>query len=256
MRVRQALHCVDGLYAAALGEADWVSALRLFVDLFDSPAVTLEFHDLAAQRVVHFEEVGIDPASMEVYVRDYGTINPRARFMFTKQRLIGHDYLFMTDEAMDKDPFYADFLAPSNLRYFVCAQSKLLDNQVRAVLAVQRSGRIRGAIEEHIDTMTMLAQHIDRATRLFWTRQQYGLNGEQYDIALAALGLTGAERRLAIALASGETLSAYGARTGVTMNTVYTHYRRVKDKLDCHRQVELLVRLREVVICKVGNPLG
>jgi DNA-binding CsgD family transcriptional regulator len=244
MRADQALRLVDGLYAAALGESDWPTALRHFIDLFGSSAVTLEFQDLGQGRVVHFEEFGIDPAKIDIYIRDYGAINPRTKFKPSSHRCISHDYLFMTDDQMDKDAFYADFLAPSDLRYFISAESDLPDDRVCAVLAVQRSGRIRGAIEEHIAAMAMLAPHIDRATQMFWTRRRHGLDGDGFDIELASIGLTGAERRLAIALASGETLGAYAVRMGVTINTVYTHYRRVKDKFDCHRQVELLARLR------------
>lgn len=61
----------------------------------------------------------------------------------------------------------------------------------------------------------------------------------------AALGLTPAEARLAEALRAGAAPSDYARRAGVSINTVYTHLRRLKDKTGARRLPELIRRLDE-----------
>lgn len=60
-----------------------------------------------------------------------------------------------------------------------------------------------------------------------------------------AWGLTPAEARLAEALRAGTAPSAYARRTGLSINTVYTHLRRLKEKVGARRLPELIHRLEE-----------
>jgi DNA-binding CsgD family transcriptional regulator len=73
------------------------------------------------------------------------------------------------------------------------------------------------------------------------------------DAAAAALlrsifGLTEAEAGVAQALQSGITLGQYSHSRKVSLNTVYTHLRRIKEKLGCHRTAELIRKLNDVQI--------
>jgi DNA-binding CsgD family transcriptional regulator len=63
---------------------------------------------------------------------------------------------------------------------------------------------------------------------------------------LRPLGLTPAEGALAIALAQGETLDGYAARTGRSLGTVRVQLRTLFSKTDTHRQSELLLLVRRV----------
>lgn len=242
-----ALRIVDSLYAAALGEAGWGQALTLVADCVDGSAATLEIHDVVNGKLLAFDSVRIDPATIPVYIRDFVWRNPRTSFLQRAGDTLSFDHLFMTEQEMDADPFYAEFLTPSDLRYFIASQTPLFDGRVKGVLAVQRSGRVRGVVVSHIEAMQLLAPHINRAMKLHWTRLRHAIDPDYLDCALARHGLTPAERRLAASMAFGEPLADYARRTGLSINTVYTHYRRTKDKMGFGRQAELVAGLREMV---------
>ncbi|MCA9664886.1 MAG: hypothetical protein KC503_04835 [Myxococcales bacterium] len=58
--------------------------------------------------------------------------------------------------------------------------------------------------------------------------------------ALAQLGLTPAEARLAVALAQGETPAHYAERSGVSRNTIHTQLARARHKLGAHTQAQVV----------------
>jgi DNA-binding CsgD family transcriptional regulator len=59
-------------------------------------------------------------------------------------------------------------------------------------------------------------------------------------------GLTAAEAALAQALQSGVTLTEYARRRVLSLNTVYTHLRRLREKTGCSRMPELIHKLNEL----------
>jgi DNA-binding CsgD family transcriptional regulator len=59
-------------------------------------------------------------------------------------------------------------------------------------------------------------------------------------------GLTEAEAALAQALQSGVTLAEYARQRALSLNTVYTHLRRLREKTGCNRMAELIHRLNEL----------
>ena len=69
----------------------------------------------------------------------------------------------------------------------------------------------------------------------------------------AAWGLTAAEAELAAALRRGDPPSEYARRRGVSVNTVYTHLRRLKEKTGAHRLPELIRRLNESAPAEVRD---
>ena len=58
-------------------------------------------------------------------------------------------------------------------------------------------------------------------------------------------GLTEAEASVALALHSGVALEQYGRTNKVSLNTVYTHLRRVREKTGCHSIADLVRKLDE-----------
>jgi DNA-binding CsgD family transcriptional regulator len=60
------------------------------------------------------------------------------------------------------------------------------------------------------------------------------------------LGLTEAEAALARALQLGMTPTDYAATRGLSLNTVYTHLRRLREKTGCSRTPELIARLDDL----------
>jgi DNA-binding CsgD family transcriptional regulator len=59
-------------------------------------------------------------------------------------------------------------------------------------------------------------------------------------------GLTEAEAGLAQALQTGASLAAYAAARGLSLNTVYTHLRRLREKTGCSRMPELIRKLNDI----------
>jgi DNA-binding CsgD family transcriptional regulator len=58
-------------------------------------------------------------------------------------------------------------------------------------------------------------------------------------------GLTEAETGVALALQSGVALEQYASTNKVSLNTVYTHLRRVREKTGCHSVADLVRKLDE-----------
>jgi DNA-binding CsgD family transcriptional regulator len=59
-------------------------------------------------------------------------------------------------------------------------------------------------------------------------------------------GFTEAEAALAQALQSGVTIADYADRRAISLNTVYTHLRRLREKTGCSRMSELIHKLNEL----------
>ncbi|MDE2982808.1 MAG: helix-turn-helix transcriptional regulator [Gemmatimonadota bacterium] len=63
------------------------------------------------------------------------------------------------------------------------------------------------------------------------------------ELAAAALGLTPVESRVAVAMASGQTVAGTALALGCAESTVKTHIKRVYRKLGIHKQTELVQRV-------------
>lgn len=61
-----------------------------------------------------------------------------------------------------------------------------------------------------------------------------------------AFGFTLAEAGLAHALRQGAPLADYAQRSALSLNTVYTHLRHIKDKAGCRRMAELIRKLNDL----------
>jgi len=59
-------------------------------------------------------------------------------------------------------------------------------------------------------------------------------------------GMTKAEAHLAQAIQAGTPVSRYAQMHGTSINTVYTHLRRIKEKTGCGRMVQLVRKLNEL----------
>lgn len=241
-----ALGVVDGAYAAAHGETGWEGALTGLADMLGHQAATLEFHNVADSSLLHMQYARIDPASFKTYADDFVHLNPRADYLRTSRAEIVHDRLILSERGMDQHPFYAAFLKPHGLRYFLALHSQEIDGYAKGVISLQRSGKESGLDAHTLSVFEALAPHLKRALAVYWARHRSQIDPDYFDRALALAGLTGAERRLARALAFGETPPEYARRTGVSINTAYTHFRRIKSKLECKTQRQLSARLQEI----------
>jgi DNA-binding CsgD family transcriptional regulator len=115
--------------------------------------------------------------------------------------------------------------APLGTMSAPCADGRLLALIVTAVRAKDYA-RFSDA---NLPDATVLLFIVDPANR----------NGVPAEWITEAFNLTLAEAKVALAIASGLTISEYASRLGISTNTVKTHLRRVFDKTGTSRQSEL-----------------
>jgi DNA-binding CsgD family transcriptional regulator/PAS domain-containing protein len=87
----------------------------------------------------------------------------------------------------------------------------------------------------------------DRGTAhaIVFVRDPLSRNGAAAQLLKGLFGLTDAEANLAHALHSGTTLAEYARTRMLSLNTVYTHLRRIREKTNTKRQAELIRKLND-----------
>jgi DNA-binding CsgD family transcriptional regulator len=84
------------------------------------------------------------------------------------------------------------------------------------------------------------------AVAIVFVHDPLGRAGGSGQLLRDLFGLTEAEAGLAQALQAGRSLDAHARERGISLNTVYTHLRRIKDKTGCSRLPELIQRLGDL----------
>jgi DNA-binding CsgD family transcriptional regulator len=110
-----------------------------------------------------FKAIGLPDGAADPYFEHYAKHNPRADYAFrnlSKTTLC--DYQFIDERGMDRDPFYAKYLASIGLRYFLSGQiSNTTESQ--AVVAIQRSRRQGHVSRADADRLQRLLPHLRQA---------------------------------------------------------------------------------------------
>jgi DNA-binding CsgD family transcriptional regulator len=86
------------------------------------------------------------------------------------------------------------------------------------------------------------------AVAIVFVRDPSSRNAAASRMLREVFGLTEAEASLAQALQSGVVLGAYARQHAVSVNTIYTHLRRIKEKTGCRRMTELIRRLNDLQV--------
>ncbi|HLH87892.1 MAG TPA: hypothetical protein VKX28_05490 [Xanthobacteraceae bacterium] len=84
------------------------------------------------------------------------------------------------------------------------------------------------------------------AVAIVFVRDTASRHAAAISILRSVLGLTEAEAHLAQALQGGMTLGAYAKAHAISLNTVYTHLRSMREKTGCRRLPELISRLNDL----------
>ncbi len=84
------------------------------------------------------------------------------------------------------------------------------------------------------------------ADAIIFIRDPLAQNIAAIQVLREAFGLTAAEANIAQALQLGIPLDDYARKKSVTINTVYTHLRRIKEKIGSSRMPELIRKLNDV----------
>jgi DNA-binding CsgD family transcriptional regulator/PAS domain-containing protein len=156
------VQAVEAIYASGV-EDRMTEALEITSRLLDSCGATLEVFDKSAQQHVEFHAAGLPPIPCAQYRDHFAALNPRIPLTL-RQRAgeVGWDHQLLDEQAMLRDPFYAEFLAGLGLRYFVSAVLEQTPDHL-AVVAVQRTARQGHADRNDISIMQRLCPHFQRA---------------------------------------------------------------------------------------------
>ena len=112
---------ITRIHAAGLDSTIWPEALSLVANLIGGRGATLEFLDRSSLRPRDMYAHGI-PDVVGSYLEYYAPQSPRLAFGVRQPAgAICYDALFVNEAEMDTHPFYAEFLAPLDMRYFVGA---------------------------------------------------------------------------------------------------------------------------------------
>ncbi|MBX9776948.1 MAG: hypothetical protein K2Y71_21425 [Xanthobacteraceae bacterium] len=88
----------------------------------------------------------------------------------------------------------------------------------------------------------------DRAVAIVFVRDPLGHCGAATRLLRDLYGLTESEASLAQALQSGVSFGDYARTRAISLNTVYTHLRRIKEKTACKRMAELIHKLNAIQV--------
>ncbi len=368
------LATIEAIYAAGLDGDLWPQALAAVTQTFNGISAMVEVFDRTPFALREFHSFGVPPLNELKYLDQDWRSNPRIPVAVkTKPGDLISDYMIMEERAIDRDPFYAGFLAPIGCRYCLIGHLETTKKE-DFFFSVQRA-KAQGHVDRaEVKQMALLLPHVRQAfdmtrrlrdtaeTRhslehaLDWladgialvgadgevvyanealqamARRKDGIAIQKGRIELAAVdardrlermlaiaigirhgkvevaagsdfpvmrsagappyyvsvrplpagdkrrgaeaqaiailfvrdpaspnaaairmlrevfGLTEAEASVAQALQMGITLTEYAATRGLSLNTAYTHLRRLREKTGCSRMPELIRKLNEVQV--------
>lgn len=166
---------IQTLYAASLDAAAWPAALTELADAMGGFDTTLEVHTGPGTIPLFFScGTRLPNDGVDAYLSHYSKVCPRIA-MIDAQRTgsVGVDYEFITEAEMDRDEFYADFLAPDDLRYFMSACLANRPGSAVSFAAIHRSPQQGHASKHEVSRLKKLIPHLQQAldTHLRLNRQ-------------------------------------------------------------------------------------
>jgi DNA-binding CsgD family transcriptional regulator len=157
------LATVEAIHAAGFDAALWPRALEAIEQSIGGPMSTLEVFDRRTLQHREFFAHGAPPASEVKYLDHYAALNVRVPSQITaKTDNISYDYAILDEAAMSRTPFYAEFLASMDLRYFVAGIIASSEREF-AMLSVQRSAKQGHVGKDEIALMRLLLPHASQA---------------------------------------------------------------------------------------------
>jgi DNA-binding CsgD family transcriptional regulator len=372
---------IEAIHEAGLDAEQWPRALASMMRLIGGTSATLEVIDRSTFTHLAFYGAGVDAAEEVSYRDHYAALNPRiGAVLRCKPGETLSDYRVLDEAAIDRSPFYMEFLAPMDIRYFIAgvlptvgtefcgftiqrtarqghvnrsetslaesliphfAQAIDVERRLRGandarhsleqafdwlsdgVVLVHEGGRVNyvnqaferiavandgiclkggflefAAITDSKRLEVALASlqnlrdgdargcgcdfHVSRrsgapaylvsvrallgergarvgdmrAVAAIFIRDPAAVSGEGWRIFRDVLGLTEAEALLAQSLQHGVSPVRYAQLNAVSINTVYTHLRRIKEKTSCHRMADLIRKLNALCMPLLDHRSG
>ncbi len=157
---------VDDLYSAAIGDREWHGVLNRLTELVAGEFATFEFMDMRAGGYADFH-ASAAPDVNQSYLEYYAQINPRLDGVINNpDLLLISDYDFLSEQEMERDEFYNDFLAPHGLRY--CAGVRAFHTpELIGTFSIQRTERQGHVTESELGVLGELRPHMCRAAQIY-----------------------------------------------------------------------------------------
>jgi DNA-binding CsgD family transcriptional regulator len=162
-RTDDLLAAIEAVHAAGLDAERWPEALGSVTQLIGGVGAAFEVIDKATSRHTQFYHAGLPPADQPAYLDHYAKLSPRLAFgLRQRASVVTWDYQFIEEAAIDRSPFYMEFLSGMDCRYFVAA-AVADDPTTFAGIGVQRSARHGHVDQAGIDLMRRLLPHFRQA---------------------------------------------------------------------------------------------
>ncbi|NKB57834.1 MAG: PAS domain-containing protein [Alphaproteobacteria bacterium] len=167
VRENEVLDVVEGIYAAALDGERWPGVLTAVADIVGGVDTTLEVHSVVGAPPLFFVAGDrLPPLGIDDYLSHYAPICPRIPYLASQSPgSVGCDYEFISEQEMDRDAFYADFLGSDDLRYF--SSGSLINKPgMLGGAYVHRSRRQGHPDAADLTVMTRLVPHLAQGLNL------------------------------------------------------------------------------------------
>jgi DNA-binding CsgD family transcriptional regulator len=163
MRGDDLIATIEAIHAAGLDADLWPTALARAAEVGCGVAATLEVFDRTTLRHRAIYSWGLASAEELSYVEHFAAINPRLPFV-AKEPLdaLIWDRMFLSEETMRRDPFYAEFLKQIEVRCFVGAIVASADDEF-AGFCIHRAPKQGHVDRAGIAVMRRLAPHVRQA---------------------------------------------------------------------------------------------
>jgi DNA-binding CsgD family transcriptional regulator len=153
---------ISHLHAAGLDSAKWPEALSHVTALIGGHGASLEFMERPSLRHCGMYSHGLPDVG--AYMEYYAPMSPRyPHLVLQPAGSVQYDTLYYDDDAMDAHPFYMEFLAKFDMRYFLGGVVAKSPHDL-AAFAVQISPKQGHPSAAKIKTMALLLPHIQQAT--------------------------------------------------------------------------------------------
>jgi DNA-binding CsgD family transcriptional regulator len=233
------------IYDAIDEPVPWDHFLSKFADSMHAEAAGLMMQDRAGRWARTTATVGMDPASRKSYDEYFVSRNPWLPLhkMFVGNVEVGEELL--SNRELVKTEFYQDFLKPNHWFHSCSGITNVKKSEFSCIYTLHSAGDGVFTSDE-IGLCRYLAPHVNTATRIkqrildLKASLDRLLLGEIDTEALAELGLTAAETRLAIALFKGQSVEAYADEAAISINTARWHVKQIYAKTGVKRQTELI----------------
>ncbi len=178
MRSEDLLTTIEAVHAAGLNTDRWPEALDAVTRLIGGRGATLEILDKSTFRPRLFLSHGLPLPGQVAYVDQYVALNPRIpSHLGAKSGDVLYDHCTVDAETMQRSPFYAEFLARFDCRFYVCGIIESSPEHFTAI-TVQRSPQ-QGHVElAGIALMRKVLPHVHQA---FDVAQRLKRSGEIRD---------------------------------------------------------------------------